>query len=184
MRNVIGFRALIALAASLVITFTRPDTAALGLAIFAGFALLHGLGSLAVGFTRKTSSASKTTSQLPSAVPLRNFVPQAIVALIAATAALLALGGSTSAKLAALQITVMGYLVLTAALHTYLASLSGFKTVEGRENLIAAGLAEAITIIFVLLNPEPLNASGFLGAYFALSAVHQGIWAASPTKAD
>jgi len=171
-RIVIGFRAFIALAASLVITFTRPDTAALGLAIFAGFALVNGLGSAVIGIAQR------------GAVALSNVLPQAIVALAASVASLLALGGSASSELAALQITAMAYLVLTAALHTYLASLSGFKTVEGRENLIAAGLAEAITIIFVLLNPEPLNASGFLGAYFALSAVHQGIWAASPTKAD
>ena len=172
MRIVIGFRALIALAATLVITFTRPDTASLGLAIFAGFALAHGLGSLVLGFVR------------PNVQPLLNVVPQAVVALLAATAALLALGGTVSGELAALQLAVIGYLVLNSAFEAYLASRTGFKTLEGREHLIAAGLALLIAAIYVVLNPEPLNAAGFLGAYFALSAVHQGIWAASPSKAD
>ena len=121
MRIVIGFRAAIALAATLVITFTRPDTAALGLAIFAGFGLAQGLGTVAISFSRKATSS------------LQKVAPQAAISLVAA---------------------------------------------------IAAGLAELCTLIFVVLNPEPLNASGFLGAYLALSAVHQGIWAASPSKAD
>ena len=172
MRIVIGFRAAIALAATLVITFTRPDTAALGLAIFAGFGLAQGLGTVAISFSRKATSS------------LQKVAPQAAISLVAAIAALVALGTSASTQLTALQLLVMAYLVLHTAFETYLASRVGFKTVEGREHLIAAGLAELCTLIFVVLNPEPLNASGFLGAYLALSAVHQGIWAASPSKAD
>ena len=172
MRIVIGFRAAIALAATLVITFTRPDTASLGLAIFAGFALLQAAGSIALGFVRPVSGLRQSVA------------PSALTSLVAAVAAILALGGQPTAKLAAFQIIVMSYLVLTAAFNTYLASKAGFKTIEGREHLIAAGLAELFTLIYVVLTSEPLNASGFLGAYLALSAVHQGIWAASPTKAD
>lgn len=172
MRIVIGFRAAIALAAALVITFTRPDRAALGLAIFAGFCLAHGIGSLLIGFLRQKTN------------PLTNVLPQAIIAVAASALALLALGSTASSQLAALQLLVIGYLVLNAAFETYLASRSGFKTVDGREHLIAAGLGALIATIFVATNPEPLNAVGFLGAYFALSAVHQGIWAASPAKAD
>ena len=172
MRIVIGFRAAIALAATLVITFTRPDTAALALAIFAGFGLAQGLGTLAMSFARKATSS------------LQIVTPQAAISLVAAIAALLALGTPAKTELMALQLLVMGYLVLQAAFDTYLASRAGFKTIEGREHIIAAGLAELFTLIYVVFSPEPLNAAGFLGAYFALSAVHQGIWAASPSKAD
>ena len=172
MRIVLGYRALIALAATLVITFTRPDTAALGLAIFAGFGIFQGLGTAVLSVAK------------PGDRPLLKVFPQAVIAVLAATGALLALGTSANNQLMLLQVLVMGYLVLTAAFETYLASRVGFKTVEGREHLIAAGLAELFTLIYVVLNPEPLNAAGFLGAYFALSAVHQGIWAASPSKAD
>jgi uncharacterized membrane protein HdeD (DUF308 family) len=170
-RIVIGFRALAALAATLVITFTRPDTAALALAIFAGFTVVQGIGSVALGLARRASR------------PLLNILPPAVISVLAAVGALLALG--TAPKyLMDLQVLVMAYLVLNAAFETYLASRVGFKTLEGREHLIAASLAELFALIYVLLNPEPLNAAGFLGAYLALSAVHQGIWAASPSKAD
>ena len=172
MRIVIGFRALAALAATLVITFTRPDTAALALAIFAGFGIVQGIGTEGLSFYRRANR------------PLLKVLPQSVIAVLAAVGALLALGTSAKSQLMVLQVLVMAYLVLNAAFETYLASRVGFKSLEGREHLIAAGLAEFFTLIYVVLNPEPLNAAGFLGAYLALSAVHQGIWAASPSKAD
>jgi hypothetical protein len=144
----------------------------LGLAIFAGFAFLQALGTIALGVLRPKQGMRQAVA------------PGALISLLAAVAAILGLGGQASSKLAIFQIVVMAYLVLNAAFETYLASKSGFKTIEGREHLIAAALAELFTLIYVVLNPEPLNASGFLGAYLALSAVHQGVWAASPTKAD
>ena len=172
MRIVIGFRALSALAATLVITFTRPDTAALAMAIFAGFTFVQCIGSVALSLARRASR------------PLLNVLPPAVISVLAAVGALLALGTSAKSQLMVLQVLVMAYLVLNAAFETYLASRVGFKSLEGREHLIAASLAELFALIYVLLNPEPLNAAGFLGAYLALSAVHQGIWAASPSKAD
>jgi uncharacterized membrane protein HdeD (DUF308 family) len=171
-RIVIGYRALIALAATLVFTFTRPDNALLTLIVFAGFALLNGAGSLLIGFTKARTNA------------LQNVGVQALLALLAGIAALLELGGSPASQLANLQLLVVGYLAFNSSYEVYLASRTGFKSIEGREHLIAAGLGALIALIYVILNPEPLNAAGFLGAYFALSAVHQGIWAASPTKAD
>jgi hypothetical protein len=171
-RIVIGFRALAALAATLVITFTRPDTAALALAIFAGFGMFQGLGTVTLGFARRANR------------PLLSVVPQAVISVLAAVGALLALGTSAKSQLVVLQVLIMAYLVLNAAFETYLASRVGFRTLEGREHLIAAGLAEFFTLIYVVLSPEPLNAAGFLGAYLALSTVQQGIWAASPSKAD
>lgn len=171
MRIVIGFRASIALAATLVITFTRPDTAALALALFAGFGLLSGLGSLAIGLIGGRAGALNVT-------------PQGAIAILAAASALWALATSPLTQLAFFKLIVLTYLLLNTVFEAYLGRSVGLKTVEGREHLIAAGLALLFSIIYVVLNPEPLNAAGFLGAYFALSAVHQGIWAASPTKAD
>jgi len=171
-RIVIGFRALAALAATLVFAFTRPDTAALALAIFSGFAIFQGLGTIVIGLVLN--------------VPYfrGNVLPTSAISLVAATGALIGLGRASATELVVFQVAVMAYLVMNAAFATYLASRAGFKTTEGREHLITAGLAEFFTLIFVVLSPEPLNAAGFLGAYLALSAVHQGIWAASPSKAD
>jgi len=142
------------------------------LIIFGSFALASALGSLVVGFARKATN------------PWQNVAVPAAIQLLVGTLALTALSSGSAGQLASLQSLVIGYLVLNAAYSVYLASRSGFKTVEGREHSIAAGLAALIAIIYVATNPEPLNAAGFLGAYFALSAVHQAIWAASPTKAD
>jgi uncharacterized membrane protein HdeD (DUF308 family) len=171
-RIVIGYRALIALAASLVITFTRPDKALLALIVFAGFALLNGVGSMLIGFVKDKNNA------------LQNVVVQGVLSLLAGAAALLEIDATPTSQLVTLQLLVVGYLVLNSAYEIYLGSRAGFKSIEGREHLIAAGLGLLIALIYVVLNPEPLNAAGFLGAYFALSAVHQGIWAASPAKAD
>jgi hypothetical protein len=171
-RIVIGYRALIALIATLIITFTRPDLAALALAVFAGFGFLHAIGSVVLGFTRKVQN--RTVAVLP----------QAAVTLVASTVALLAIQTGSDFQIATLRTTVIAYLLLTATFEFYMAWLGNFKNVEAREHTIAASLATLFALIYLALNPEPLNAAGFLGAYFALSAVHQAVWAASPTKAD
>jgi hypothetical protein len=111
-------------------------------------------------------------------------LPQAAITLVASLVALLVLETSPEFQIAVLRTIVIAYLLLTATFEFYMAWLGSFKGIEAREHIIASSLATLFALIYLALNPEPLNAAGFLGAYFALSAVHQAVWAASPTKAD
>ena len=172
MRRLIGYRAGIALIVALITTFTRPDSATLGLVLLGGYTLALALGTTFIGALQIKPR------------PAMNFVPQAIVALIVGVAALVSLGSSSSFQLAALQSLLLLNLTLSAAIESYLAYRVRDNRLEAREHLIAAGLSLAIAIILAFIEPQPLNILGFFGAYLSITAVHLGIWAASPKKAD
>ena len=172
MRNLIGYRAGIALAVALVTTFTRPDSAALGLALFGSYALVLSIGTGLIG----------AVWTKPRVTML--FVPQACLALITGALALAAISASKSFQLASLQSILLVYLSLSAAIEGYLAYQARAYRIEAREHLIAAGLALGIAIILALIEAQPLNILGFFGAYLSITAVHLGIWAASPKKAE
>ena len=172
MRNLLGYRAAIALIVALVITFTRPDNATIGLALFAAYSLALSLGTVLIG-TRSVKTRSAMV-----------FVPQAFVALAAGVAALFALGATLSFQLAALQSLLLVLLTLSTAIESYLAYQVREIRLESREHQIAAGLALVIAVILAVVEAQPLNILGFFGAYLSITAVHLGIWASSPKKAD
>ena len=172
MRNLLGYRAGIALVVALVTTFTRPDNATLGLALFGAYAMVLAMGTSVLG-------ALRTKPRLAM-----NFVPQAILAFVGGVAALISLGSAPSFQLAALQLLLLLHLTLTGAIEAYLAYRVRANRLEAREHFIAAGLSVAIGLILAFIEPQPVNILGFFGAYLSITAVHLGIWAASPKKAD
>jgi hypothetical protein len=171
-RNLIGYRAGIALVVALVTTFTRPDTAALGLTLFGGYAL-----ALAIGTSLVATIWLKPRAKMV-------FLPQALLCLVAGVVALASLSAGESFQLATLQSLLLVYLAITAAIEGYLSYRVRANRLEATEHLIAAGLALAISVILALIESQPLNILGFFGAYLAITAVHLGIWAASPKKAN
>ena len=74
-------------------------------------------------------------------------------------------------------ITLWG--LTSAMIEIFAARDLGFRSREGKDRLISAGLSIAIGVL-VIFPLDVVSAVGFLGVYFAISGVHWGIASATP----
>jgi hypothetical protein len=170
MQIVIALRAAISMAVGLFITFNQSHSAATGLlalAIFGlGFAVLNGIGTAIWG---KGLTAVEN-------------MPLTVAAFIIGILALLVPQSDPMAQVMAFIYLVTGWGLISGSFELYLARRAGFKTQEGKDNLLNAGFGLLLGLLFLVAPLDIVSAVGFFGAYLVLSAVHLGIAAATPKK--
>ena len=170
MQKILGVRALIFLAVGLFITFTQSHSAATGL-----FALaIFGIG-FAVGNVVSTIWAKGKYLSLES-------LPLTVIALAVGLLALLIPQSEPYSQGLAFVYLVAGWSVISGAMELYLSNRAGFRTRDGKDGLITAGLGLAIGLLFLIAQLDIVSAVGFFGAYLVISGVHLAIAALTPKK--
>ncbi|MFC5930587.1 hypothetical protein D6T64_16685 [Cryobacterium melibiosiphilum] len=152
-------RAVVALVATAVITFNRDHSAAFGLLVFGGYALISGL-LLIVASWRTLADARDR--QL--------FVVQGFVGVLAGALALGFAGGGLGFFLYLVSVwgAVTGFLELYSGLRRRRAAPVGVST---RDWMSMGGLTAVLALAFLLLPPNTVVAVGLLGAYLAVFGI-------------
>lgn len=170
MKIVLALRAAISFAVGVFITFSQSHSASVGLlalAIFGiGFAILNSFGSAIWG---------KGLTALES-------LPLSVIALIVGLLAILVPGTDPLAQAMVFIYLVTGFGLVAGAFELYLARREGFKSRNGKDGLINAGLSLLLGLLFLVAPLDIVSAVGFFGAYLALSGIHLAIAAATPSK--
>lgn len=170
MKFILAARAAISFGAGIYITFNQSHSAATG---------LFALGIFGIGFAILNAIVSQVWGK--GLFSLEN-LPLTIAALVIGVSALLVPTGDLQASGLVFIFLVAGWGLTSGAFELYLARRSGFATRSGKDNLISAGLALSVGLLFLIVPLDIVSAVGFFGAYLVLSAVHLGISAGTPTK--
>lgn len=170
MKFILAARALISFGVGIYITFNQSHSATTG---------LFALGIFGIGFAILNAIASQVWAK--GLFTLEN-LPLTIAALVVGVSALLVPTGDLQAAGLVFIFLVAGWGLTAGAFELYLARRSGFATRSGKDNLISAGLALSLGLLFLIVPLDIVSAVGFFGAYLVLSAVHLGISAGTPTK--
>lgn len=168
-------RALPALLATIVITFSQDHSAQLGLIVFGCFAIATGV--LLAGFSHR---------RMPRGTARTLVISQGVIGVLAGVGALL---------LNAAGVGVFLYLVsVWAAVTGFLELYSGVRVKPGnalsRDWLIAGAMTAILAIVFLLIAPDSVTAVGLFGAYAAILGVYLMIagfslkWAAQAPAGD
>lgn len=170
MKIVLALRASISFAVAVFITFSQSHSASVGLlalAIFGiGFAILNSVGSAIWG---------KGLFAVES-------LPLSIIALIIGVLAILVPGSDPLAQGMVFIYLVTGFGLAAGVFELYLARREGFKSRNGKDGLLNAGLSLLLGLLFLIAPLDIVSAVGFFGAYLALSGIHLAIAAATPSK--
>ncbi len=150
-------RALPALLATIVITFSQDHSAQLGLIVFGCFAIATGV--LLAGFSHR---------RMPRGTARTLVISQGVIGVLAGVGALL---------LNAAGVGVFLYLVsVWAAVTGFLELYSGVRVKPGnalsRDWLIGGAMTAIMAIVFLLIAPDPVTAVGLFGAYAAILGVY------------
>lgn len=150
-------RAVPALVATLVITFSQDHSAQLGLLVFGGFAIIS--GALLAGFSRRG---------MPRGTARSLAVGQGVIGVLAGVGALL---------LNAAGVGVFLYLVsVWAAVTGFLELYSGVRVKPAnalsRDWLIVGAMTAIMAIVFLVIEPDSVTAVGLFGAYTAILGVY------------
>ena len=170
MKFILAARAAISFGVGIYITFNQSHSATTG---------LFALGIFGIGFAILNAIASQVWAK--GLFTLEN-LPLTIAALVVGVSALLVPTGDLQAAGLIFIFLVAGWGLTAGAFELYLARRSGFATRSGKDNLISAGLALSVGLLFLIVPLDIVSAVGFFGAYLVLSAVHLGISAGTPTK--
>lgn len=170
MKFILAARAAISFGVGIYITFNQSHSATTG---------LFALGIFGIGFAILNAIASQVWAK--GLFTLEN-LPLTIAALVVGVSALLVPTGDLQAAGLVFIFLVAGWGLTAGAFELYLARRSGFATRSGKDNLISAGLALSVGLLFLIVPLDIVSAVGFFGAYLVLSAVHLGISAGTPTK--
>lgn len=170
MKFILAARAAISFGVGIYITFNQSHSATTG---------LFALGIFGIGFAILNAIASQVWAK--GLFTLEN-LPLTIAALVVGVSALLVPTGDLQAAGLVFISLVAGWGLTAGAFELYLARRSGFATRSGKDNLISAGLALSVSLLFLIVPLDIVSAVGFFGAYLVLSAVHLGISAGTPTK--
>lgn len=150
-------RAVPALAAAAVITFSEDHSAALGLIVFGVFGVLTGLIVGLLSWRRMPRGTSRSLS-----------VSQAAISVLAGLLAVMLHTGGLGFFL---------YLVsVWAALTGFLELYAGFRirpaNAGSRDWLIAGSGTAVLAVVFLLIEPDPILAVGIFGAYGVILGVY------------
>ena len=170
MKFILAARAAISFGVGIYITFNQSHSATTG---------LFALGIFGIGFAILNAIASQVWAK--GLFTLEN-LPLTIAALVVGVSALLVPTSDLQAAGLVFIFLVAGWGLTAGAFELYLARRSGFATRSGKDNLISAGLALSVGLLFLIVPLDIVSAVGFFGAYLVLSAVHLGISAGTPTK--
>lgn len=163
-------RAVVALAAGAVITFTRDaHTPAFGLIVFGAFALIDGL---ATGILSALFAGRRLTRTL--------FAVQGGIGVIAGAVAL-ALSG---AGLGLFLYLVTVWAALTGFLELYNGIRERGRDAAARDWLITGGLTAILALVLLLAPADAVLAIGLFGAWAVIVGVFQGIGAVTLRSAS
>jgi len=164
LRFVLATKAAVAVAAGLAITFSQSHNSAVGLLVFAIFAIAYAI--LVSAFSLRFE-------------PSRYFGEELVVSIASLTLGVFALlnqGGG----LALFSALVGIWAIILAANEAYLGWRSRPNGSKSRDHMISSGLAIVLGVILLLVPIDAVSAVGFFGAYLVLSSVHLAIAAFSP----
>lgn len=168
-------RAVVALIAGVVVTFSADHSPTLGLAVFAGFAIASGIVAVVLNPRRLPAS-------LPRTLLVASGVVGVVAGLVSLAGALLGGGLAFFVYLVCVWAAITGFLELYAGLRARtVASLAG----AARDWLVIGVGTAVLALVFLLLPPHPVVSVGLLGAYAVMLGVFLGIagfslkWAAS-----
>lgn len=150
------WRAAPALVAAIVITFSRNHAAAVGLSVFAGFAIVSSV-ILVVAIARVPLNGSDRIL----------FGIQAVVTAVTGAIALVSLGGGLSALVLILSV----WAGLTGALELY----AGYRQADramSREWMTTGTFTAILAIIMAVVPVNDVYAVGLFGAYGAILGVY------------
>ena len=164
MRFVQAVKAAVAVAAGLVITFSQAHSAAVGLLVFAVFALAYGV------------LVSTFALRFEASRYLREELVVAVVSISLACLAFLNIDAGQST----FTILVAVWALVLAGNEAQLAWRARPNGNSWRDHLITAGLAFALSLLFFVTPMDSVSSVGFFGAYLVLSSVHLAIAAFSP----
>ena len=152
-------RALVALVAGISITFNRDHSAAFGLLVFGGYAVVGGL-----------FMAAASWRTLRDARDRQLFVVQGLVGVLAEALALLFVDGGLGFFLYLVSVwgAVTGFLELYSGLRRRRAASVGVST---RDWLSMGGLTAVLALAFLLLPPNTVVSVGLLGAYLVVLGI-------------
>lgn len=162
-----GLRAFSAFALGVFITFSQSHSAEVGLWSLA-------LLGFSVALTPLIAIRNKNS--------VLELLPLAVVGLlVAALSAMAIFVPSQIGHVAAFISLVTAFGLISGAFELFQAGRSGFKTQAGKDLLVSAAFALALGALFLIVPLDVISAVGFFGAYLALSGVHLGIAAFTPT---
>jgi uncharacterized membrane protein HdeD (DUF308 family) len=163
-------RAVVALAATAVITFTRDaHTAEFGLIVFGVFAIVDGL---ATSVLTATSGLRGTTRTL--------FIVQGAIGVVAGVLALALMNSGLGLYL--YLVTV--WAALTGFLELYSGIRNRGRDAAARDWLITGALTAVLAVAFLLIPSDALLSIGLFGAWAVIVGVFQGIGAVSLRSAS
>ena len=167
-------RAVVALVAAAVVTFSANHSATFGLLVFGAYAAVEGL---LVGILSLRTVADRTVRRL--------FVLHGVVGVIAGVLAL-ALSGS---GLGLFLYLVSVWAALTGFIELYCGVRGRSKDPSARDWMIVGGFTAVLAIVFLLIPSDSVLAVGLFGAYAVIVGVYLGIggfslkWAAQHASA-
>lgn len=152
-------RALVALIAAVVITFNRDHSAAFGLVMFGGYAVV---GGLVLAFASWRTLTDARDRQL--------FMVQGFVGVFAGALALIFADGGLGFFLYLVSVwgAVTGFLELYSGLRRRRSSPVDVST---RDWMSMGGLTAVLALAFLLLPPNTVVAVGLLGAYLVVLGI-------------
>jgi len=153
-------RAVVALIAAGVVTFTANHSATFGLIVFGAYAVVEGL---LVGILSLRSVADRTVRRL--------FIVHGVVGVIAGV---LALALSTSG-LGLYLYLVSVWAALTGFIELYCGVRSRSKDPSARDWIIVGAFTALLAIVFSLIPSDSVLAVGLFGAYAVIVGVYLGI---------
>jgi uncharacterized membrane protein HdeD (DUF308 family) len=152
---VLVLRAIPAVVIGLIITFTEDHSPRVGLVAFGVFTVVAG-GTLLIG----------TVRTVVDGVVRGVFVTQAIISLAAGAASLLLWGSG----IGVLLFIVTVYAALTGVLELY-AGLRSRGSQPARDWLTVGAYTAVAALVFVLIPPDSILATGLIGAYAVILGV-------------
>jgi uncharacterized membrane protein HdeD (DUF308 family) len=154
-------RAVIALIAAAVITFTRDaHTSQFGLVVFGAYAVIEGVLVAVLSLRSLTDPLTRTI-----------FVVQGVIGVIAGT---LALALSTSG-LGLYLFVVSVWAALTGFLELYSGLRNRAKHPASRDWIVTGALTAVLAIVFLLIPSDAVLAIGLFGAWAVVAGVFQAI---------
>lgn len=158
-------RALVALAAAAVITFTRDDhTAQFGLVVFGAFAVLDGLATSVLSLLFASKGITRTL-----------FAVQGCIGILAGVFAL----ALNTSGLGLYLYVVTVWAALTGFLELYCGIRGRRRDTAARDWLITGALTAILALVLLFAPADAVLAIGLFGAWAVIVGVFQGIGAAS-----
>lgn len=168
-------RAVVALIASAVITFTAAHSATFGLVVFGAYAVVSGLLVAVLSLRSVRDSLTRTL-----------FIVQGAIGVVAG---ILALSLSTSG-LGLYLYLVSVWAALTGFIELYCGLRGRGKDAAARDWVIVGAFTAVLAVVFLLIPSDSVLAVGLFGAYAVIIGVYLAIggfslkWAAQRPAAD